>query len=136
MYEKEKIQNLFKNILSLILKYNNVYVNRLSDITEQMFSNHTKLLKNIMDINSQLSNYQLRANFDKHPEYLERIEQMEKALEEERNKTKQLENNYEFAVGQTKLNMDKINSLLEDIDFMIEDLQFTYFRTSSKKVSL
>jgi len=122
MYEKEKIQNLFKNIITVILEYNKVHINRFSEITELMFSNHNNLSKHILDINSQLSNYQLRPNYDKDPEYIERIEQQKRALEEEKNKLKNLKNNSEFVVGQTRLDMDKLNSLLEDINFLIEDL--------------
>ena len=122
MNEKEKIQNIFKNIIMLILEYNKVNINKFSEITEQIFSNYNNLSKHILDINSQLSNYQLRPNYDQDPEYIKRINQLKREIEEAKKKSQALKDNFEFTVGQTQLDMDKLDSLLEDLNFMIEDL--------------
>ncbi len=54
-----------------------------------------------MDLNSQLSKYQLRTNYDKDQEYIERIEGLKKALNEGKNKTKELKDSLEFSMGKS-----------------------------------
>jgi len=122
MIEKERIKSIFKNIITLILEYQKVNSNMFSKINEQISTNFSNFSKHILDLNTQLSNYQLRPNYDQDPEYIERINQQRKDLEKEKNKTKTLKDKFEFVIGQTKLDIDKLNSLIEDLNFMIEDL--------------
>ena len=122
MIEKVKIQSIFKNIIALILEFQKINNNRFSKISEQIYSNFNNFSKYILDLNAQLSNYQLRPDYNQDPEYIERIDRYRKDLEKEKNKTKTLKNNFEFVIGQTKLDTDKLNSLIEDLTFMIKDL--------------
>ncbi len=120
--EKEKIQNIFRNILMLIFENNKVIINKFSKINKLIHSNYTFLSKRISGMNSQFSSYQLRPNYDKDPEYIEGIKQLMNNIEESKNKLKELEENSEFLIGQTKLDIDKLSSLINDIMFMIDDL--------------
>ncbi len=122
MIEKVKIQSIFKNIIALILEYQKVNNNMFSKISEQIYTNSSNFSKHILDLNTQLSNYQLRPDYNQDPKYIERIDRHRKDLEKEKNKTKTLKNNFKFVIGQTKLDTDKLNSLIEDLNFMIEDL--------------
>lgn len=130
MIEKVKIQSIFKNFIALIVEYQNVNINMFSKISEQIYTNFSNFSKHILDLNAQFSNYQLRPDYNQDPEYIERIDRYRKDLEKEKNKTKTLKNNFEFVIGQTKLDTDKFNSLIEDLNFMIEDLWITKYYPS------
>ncbi|MFX1504663.1 MAG: hypothetical protein ACFFDC_00990 [Promethearchaeota archaeon] len=122
MDDIEKIKDIFKTIVALILEYNNVYITRFTEITDIMISNFQDYSKHILDINSQFSNYQLRPDYDQDPMYIERIEQQERELAEKRKMVEDLRSSADFALGQTKLDMDKLNTLLEDLNYLIDDL--------------
>lgn len=120
--EKEKIQNIFRSIIKLILEYNETILSQISKNTELFESNFKNLANHILDINAQFSSYQLRSNYDKDPEYIKRIERQKRDLELIKTKTKELKDRSKFLLGQTILNTEKLNTLLEDINFTINDL--------------
>lgn len=122
MNQKEKIQEIFRNNLTLILEYNKINHENFSKFSEQTLDNFININKEILNINSQFSNYQLRPDYDKDPEYLERIKQQEKDLVLKRKELNELKENFEFNIGQTKLDANKLDSLLKEINFLIDDL--------------
>lgn len=121
MIDKEKIQNILKNIVALIMENNDLYFKSLRQINKQFHSNYETLSANISDIYYNFTNYQLKTDLDTD-QLLKLKETKERKFEEEIRKLKEVEDQFEFLVGQSKLDTEKRNSLIKDIIFMIEDL--------------
>ena len=122
MIDKDKLQAIFRTFISLILEYQDVNYRLISQMSEKLVTNHSIFLNNIINLNKQFSNYQLRPNYDQDQEYIERINLQKQELEKQKIITKRLKKDFEFVVGQTKLDMDKLNEIIEDLKFMIVDL--------------
>ena len=70
MIEKETLKPIFKNLIEIILEYQKFNLKMVSENTELISTNSNNLSKHILDLNAQLSNYQLRPDYDQDPEYV------------------------------------------------------------------
>ncbi|HDZ17075.1 hypothetical protein LCGC14_1197100 [marine sediment metagenome] len=70
MIEKETLKPIFKNLIEIILEYQKFNLKMVSENTELISTNNNNLSKHILDLNAQLSNYQLRPDYDQDPEYV------------------------------------------------------------------
>ena len=61
---KEKIQEIFANIVQLILKYNKVNSDFIFDLNERIGSATEEIFKHLMDLNNRFSDYKLRDDLD------------------------------------------------------------------------
>lgn len=117
----EKIKEIFRNIIALILKSNEINLEEIIDLYKRLNGKINILSDFIIEINNRFSFYEIRNDLD-FEVINKKGENSRKIFDKEMQELEILKSKLEFNLSEITLNYKEIHELIEEIKLLIDEL--------------